>query len=375
MAEEYPDFGMGTTPHRQADADNLKTVLVAAVIVGHATMAWTGLGNWVVEEPHIREPWLSLASLLVLGALFGMAIFFFVAGAFTVPSFRRKGPRRFLLDRTLRLGLPTVFFVIFLSPLVEYVDTDNAGWDRGFWAFVRHILWPPAPGPTWFLWVLLVFSAGYAGFRTLRPEPHPKAAPLEVRHLVVVAAIVTTATFLIRFSVPLGDEVWHLSLSQAPGWLAGFALGVVGAEQGWYTSVPAHVLRVARRAALAAVVAAIALLALAGDNLDPLGGGANWQALVAATAEGVLVASMPLLLTDLFRRRFAHQGRIGRAMGRAGFAAFVIHQAVLIGLVLASRQTPWAPEIEFLLVSGLAVAASFGVGSLVLRVPGVGRIV
>lgn len=56
-----------------------------------------------------------------------MAVFFFIAGAFTVPSLRRKGPRRFLLDRTLRLGVPTVFFVIFLSPLVEYVDSDNAG--------------------------------------------------------------------------------------------------------------------------------------------------------------------------------------------------------------------------------------------------------
>lgn len=240
---------------------------------------------------------------------------------------------------------------------------------------MRHILWPPAPGPTWFLWVLLVFSAGYAGFRALRPDPQPEPAQVQVRHLAVVAAIVTISTFLLRFPVPLGEEVWHLSISQAPGWLAGFVLGVVAAERGWYSAIPTRVLRVARRAALTSLVAALALLALAGDDVDPLGGGAHWQALAAAAAEGVLVATMPLLLTDLFRRRFSRQGRRGRAMGRAAFAAFVIHQAVLVGLILVSRHTPWAPEVEFALVSALAVTASFGVGWLMLKIPGVARVV
>ena len=77
---------------RYAYADNLKVVLVVGVIVAHATMAWTGVGTWVFDEPHVHEPLLTLAILLeVMGALFGMALFFFIAGVFTPGSLTRKG--------------------------------------------------------------------------------------------------------------------------------------------------------------------------------------------------------------------------------------------------------------------------------------------
>jgi glucan biosynthesis protein C len=73
------------TRTRLAYADNLKVVLVAGVIVAHVTMAFAGLtGAWVLNEPPVREPLLSLLDLSALvGALFGMPLFFLVAGMFT----------------------------------------------------------------------------------------------------------------------------------------------------------------------------------------------------------------------------------------------------------------------------------------------------
>lgn len=95
---------------RCAYADNLKVVLVAGVIVAHVTMAWTGVGTWVFDEPHVREPLLTIATLLaVVGSLFGMALFFLIAGVFTPRSLARKGLGRFLADRAVRLGVPMVF--------------------------------------------------------------------------------------------------------------------------------------------------------------------------------------------------------------------------------------------------------------------------
>jgi hypothetical protein len=60
-----------------------------------------------------------------------------------------------------------LLFIVVMSPVIEYVDPENAGWTEGFWAFTRHIWWPPAPGPAWFLGVLLAFSAVYAVVRTI----------------------------------------------------------------------------------------------------------------------------------------------------------------------------------------------------------------
>jgi len=46
-----------------------------------------------------------------------------------------------------------------------------------------------------------------------------------------------------------------------------------------------------------------------------------------------------------------------------------------VGLVLATHRTPWPPEVEYLGVSLLSVAGSFALASLIVRLPGVSRVV
>jgi glucan biosynthesis protein C len=367
------------TRRRLAFADNLKVVLVVGVVVGHTTMAWTGLGVWVFDEPHVREPLLSILVLLgVIGAFFAMPLFFLIAGAFTPASLQHKGLRRFLIDRLLRLGLPMLFFIVFLSPIIEYVDPDNAGWARGFGPFIPHIWWPPVPGPTWFLGVLLLFSAGYAIIRTVLPRRTADSSPLRIGHLVLAALAVALTSYVVRLAVPMGTEVWQLALGQAPGWVAGFALGVIGAERGWFGQVGGRLGRRTRDAAWVGVVGCVLFIggaAATGADIETYAGGGTWQSLVTAGLESVLVVAMSLWLIDLFARRFDHQGRVAGAMSRVAYAAFVVHQLILVGLVLVSRHTPWAPEVEFFAVASLGVIGSFVVGSLVMRIPGVSRIV
>ncbi len=380
VASASPPREVGTSSRtRLVSMDNLKVVLVAGVIVGHATMAWTGVGDWVFEEPPVREPLLSLLILIaVIGALFAIPLFFMVAGAFTPRSFERKGLRRFLIDRTLRLGVPMAFFVIFLGPIVEYVDPGNAEWTRGFAAFVPHIWWPPAPGPTWFLGVLLVFSAAYAVIRTVHPRAPTDPTPPRVWQLVTAAGLVAVISYLVRFTVPLGVEVWRLALGQTPAWVAGFTLGVLGSERGWFEQLHSRIGCVARRSAWAGVAGCVLFIgagAATGADIDLYAGGGTWQSLVTAMLEGVLVVAMSLWLIDLFQRRFDHQGRLGAWMSRAAYAAFVLHQVVLVGLVLVSRQVPWPPEVEYLTVVVLGVTLSFWLAALVVKLPGVSKMI
>ena len=96
---------------------------------------------------------------------------------------------------------------------------------------------------------------------------------------------------------------------------------------------------------------------------------------VIAVLEAVLVVAMSLWLLDVFLRRLDHQSRLVRVMSRAALAAFVIHQVVLVGLVLASRQVPWPPEVEYAAVGVLGVFGSFAIGTLLVRLPGVSRVV
>jgi len=63
-----------------------------------------------------------------------------------------------------------------------------------------------------------------------------------------------------------------------------------------------------------------------------------------------------------------------REMSRAAFAAFIVHQVVAFGAVVATRHVSWPPEVEYLAAAALAVIGSFGIGALLVRLPGVSRI-
>jgi len=54
------------------------------------------------------------------------ALFFFLAGVFVVPSAARKGPLRYLADRSVRLLLPVIFYDILLAPLIFYIGQVSA---------------------------------------------------------------------------------------------------------------------------------------------------------------------------------------------------------------------------------------------------------
>ncbi len=368
-------------PARSVYADNLKVVLVAGVVVAHVTMAWSDLeGAWVFSEPPVREPLLSALRLAVLvGSLVGMPLFFLVAGMFTPASLRRKGLRRYAADRCLRLLVPSLLFVLLLTPLIEYVDPEAAGWVGGFWAFVPYVwtLWPPAPGPTWFLGVLLVFSLAYGGVRTARPRRSDSPQPLRAWQLAGTALAIAAVSYPLRMVVPMGQEVWHVTVGQAPAWLAGFLLGVAGAERGWFRPCDARLARGCRHVAWAALALCTGFVALVASTsgLDALLGGGTWQSLVLAVLEGTVLVTVSVWVLDLFQRRLDHRGPLGTAMGRAAFAAFLVHQLVLVGLVLASHHVAWPPELKYVVVATLGVAVSFAVGAVLVRVPGLSRIV
>jgi fucose 4-O-acetylase-like acetyltransferase len=363
---------------RLAWADNLKVVLVAGVVVAHVLIAYTGVGTWVFEETHVREPLLSVLMLLVLlGGIVGMPLFFLVAGLFTPPSFERKGGARFVAGRALRLLVPMVLFVLLISPPIEYVDSDNVGWTGTFWEFVPTMWWPPAPGPTWFLGVLFVYSVAYAVLRGLRPRRGSAAVRLRTWHLVAAAVTITALSFVIRLWVPLGEEWARLAIGQAPAWTVGFVLGFLVSENGWVVAMSRRRARAIRWTGWVTAAACLGLIVggvTAGSDLAAFMGGGTWQSLLLALIEGPVVVCLSLWIVDAFHGRLDHQGALARGLGRAAYATFFIHQLVLVGLVLAVRQVAWPPEAEFAAVAALGLIVSFGLGAFLLRVPGVSRL-
>jgi Acyltransferase family len=374
---------------RHIYVDNLKVLLIAAIIAGHGLVGYSALELWSYAD--VREVTLSpvseglLFSLLAPFGLFMIPVLFLVAGLLTRGSVERKGPGRYARDRLVRLGIPFLAFVGVIWPVLLYALYRPLGNAPGsYWAeFVGTAEESLDTGYFWFVGVLLIFSLVYAAWiRLRRSRPPPLASGgIRVGHLLVLAAGVGVATFLVRLGFPFESERYlDLNLYEWPAAIATFALGVAAARHGWLTEVPARLHAQSRGLSLAAVgafgvfMAVGFLLGAVGD--ETWGGGWHWDAVAFAAFESTLAVFGPIWIVGVAQRRLNRGFRWATpAIGRSAYGAFVLQGLVLLGLAVVLRPLQVPAEIKALIVAAGGVAASFALAWLLIRrVPGVARI-
>ena len=362
---------------RLAYLDAIKVVLVAGVIAMHTAITYGLDGSWYLESyDEMSGAVVGLVTaLLGVGWLFGLGLFFLVAGRLSAPSLRRKGPAGFAKGRLIRLGIPLAAFTLLVSPVLEYVSyRENDNGTMALWPFAREQVWHLAPGPTWFLEALLVFSLGYALWRGWRRQATPPASSrLGGRHIAGAALAIATTAFAVRLAFPVGSEQFHVQLAMFPQYVILFCLGAAAGERGWLESVSPQL---QRRLGLAGVIAILALpvVLLAGGFFDGdaaedrFAGGWHWQAAAAALLEGVIATCLSLWAIGHFRKHEARYFRpLVRRMAPAAYGAFIVHPPVLVGLALAVQPLPGPAELEFVAVLLAGVAGSFGLTALARR--------
>lgn len=365
--------------------DNLKVVLIGLIIAMHAALGYVGLVNaWTYSGSReaTLDPVVEMVLLVALSpfGFFLIALLFLVAGLLTPGSHDRKGGRRFVHDRLLRLGVPFAVYVFLVQPLLVYAVAHPYGGASGsFWQEYLGAEKQIDTGPLWFVGVLLLYSLAYAGWRRMRgPERRPLPAPT-VRTLVVSAVVVAPLSFAIRLVYPYGGEAGFtdLNLWEWPACIAVFVLGIRAARHDWVHELPRDLVRLSRLLTWAGVVAMTALLYVTGsrDVVDDMLGGWSRYAAAFACIEAVLVVFGPVWLLDLSRRRLEVRLPWGDQLGRSAYGAFMLQAVFLLGLAVVLRPVPVAAEAKALLVAVGAVTASFGTAWLLIdKVPGVARV-
>ena len=226
----------------------------------------------------------------------------------------------------------------------------------------------------WFVGVLLLFSLALVAWRRLRPPGPAPDRPLHLRDLAVMAAVVATATYLVRvvFSAdsnqPLNSHLWAW-----PEYLVLFGLGVAAARRGWLRPVPPKISRATGITTLIMIVMAGAMVLSA----DPLGlteddylGGWALPALLTAVCEGVIAVTAPVWIMSFAQRHLNGTGPLRRAMARGSYAAFMLQGPVIVGLELALRPADLPGDVKALIVATVGIAVSFALAwPLVTRTP------
>jgi glucan biosynthesis protein C len=361
---------------RLAYLDNLKVLLVGGVIAVHTAIVYGVDGSFYLEgyEDMGGGGVAVMTVLVAVGFLFGLGAFFMIAGRLSGPSLDHKGPLRFMRDRLIRLGIPVVFYVLVVAPPMEYAKYRDEGGLGGFFPYARDQLTDPAPGPTWFLEALLAFSLAYGLVRRLRPaRGEPSRDPLRGNQVAGVAVAIAVLSFATRLVVPYGEEHLHIQFALFPQYAILFALGCAAGRRGWLETLTPELRRRCGIAGLAAVVALAALLLLGGftdgeAERDLYAGGWHWQAAGTSLVEGTLAATLPLFLIGWFRVHCNRQGRLLRRMAPRAYGAFVVHPPLVVGLALILHRVALPAQAKVALVLVGAVAGSFAITALAMRI-------
>ena len=369
--------------------DNLKVLLIAAIIVGHGVAGYTDFEFWPYSE--MKEVELSTVTQALVIWFVGplvlvlIPLLFLLAGLLTPGSLDRHGPGGYARSRLMRLGIPFAAYVVLVHPLVMYPvhpPGQSAGsyWDEFVGAGDRTL----DTGPLWFVGTLLVFSLGYAAWVAVvgHDRPHRVARPLDVRRLLLLVPPVAVATYLIRVVVPFGEGNLGVSLNvwEWPACLTLFVLGVVAARRGWFDEVPDVEWR---RAGIAAAAGVLGLVAFTGiavavglDEDQWWGGGWHWASLGWSVFEVVVGVFGSIWVLGLSQRHLDRRLRaVGPAVSRSAYGAFMVQTPVLVGLAFALRPVPLPAELKAVALAVAAVVVSFGLARLLIeRVPGMRRV-
>ena len=369
--------------------DNLRWVMILLVLSMHAADTYSPLGNWYfVDRRPIGLPTLAFfAGWQMFLQSFFMGLLFFIAGCFVSASLDRKGPKRFLRDRLVRLGLPVLLYMLVIGPVTEYyvAHSWNSTEPTSFGhEWIKHIangqVWQEN-GPLWFCLALLVFSAAYVGLSVTFPTRFGRGAvvrPLpRPAQVIGFAVLMAVGTFAVRLSNP--PSLFNLPLRDFAQYVLLFGAGIVAARGRWLTQLRAQTSIAPLAATVVAGLAVLFALLYAGGFAKGNGafyyGGAHWQCVAFALWESSVCVAMGVVLLRLFRGSFDHQGVCAHFLSDKAFAVYTIHPPILIMGARLIQPLQWPSVAMFGTLWALAGVGSFASSALVFRrLPLLGRI-
>jgi glucans biosynthesis protein C len=359
--------------------DNIRWTMILLVLSMHAVDTYSPFGNWYYRD----RAAVGFGTALVFGIYqsflqaFFMALLFFIAGYFAVASYDRKGCSRFIGDRAVRLGVPTLLYMLAIGPLTQYFlsrSWGSGGFGRQWLTHLADGEWLSETGPMWFCAALLMFCIACGALR--RSGLTEPRIPLvgDRRSAVLAAAFIAAmavATFVVRIAEREGTAVLNLQLGDFPQYLLMFAAGALAYRGDWLASVPARFcMRFGTTALLLAVPLFAALIVLGGavqGHTRAYSGGLNLVSAGKCLWEALVCIGMSLLILSLYRSVFDRQGSLARWLSSNAFGVYLIHPPILVGFALLLHGIAVHPIPKAAALTLLAAAGSFAASALVLR--------
>ena len=367
--------------------DNLKVLLIILVIIHHVGQAYgaTG-GSWFYSYPGERVKPLEL--FFLFNASFFMGLFFFISGYFFPGSFERHGARKFIAGKFVRFGIPLVFALVLMIPIIEYLKYLKYVNYINFMEFYIREWFGYAPDKTvhshianfahfWFIEHLLVYSFLYTVIGTVLKKFISSKSASTVRKarlytIILYIIILGIITNLMRtvWAFPMDRWIGFLGFIQMepahiPQYLSLFILGILAYRWSFLDSISTPRNMFWFLPGLGIYVITIAQL---------FGPGSQNAFFMWEYREAILCVGVCIGLLSFFKTYFNRTGRIMQVLSKNTYGTYILHVPVVVALQYAFDPVRAGAFTLFVIVSILSIPGAFLVSFFVRLIPGVKRI-
>jgi len=337
-------------------------------------------GSWYYYEGQVGGPQ-AVIYLVFQGICqaFFIGLLFLISGYFTPLSYDRKGPKQFLKDRLIRLGIPLVVFIIIIEPIVDYAVVLANGVYHGSFLSYLSTYGFFGFGTLWFVELLLFCALAYVGWKKLSSKPAKTHAIPSTKAILAFALLLGAITFAVRIPFPISywSPLFNFNYAYFPQYIGLFVVGLIAVKGKWFTNMPkdaAHFWRRIGSAALLLMLIAFVISASSAGGINLIFGGFTWQSAAYAFGEQLFCVAVCISLTIWFRERVNFQNRFTKALSDSSFAAYIIQVPVLVFLALSLQSIQLPLLLKFAIVSPIGVSLCFGFAYLIKKIPKVNKV-
>jgi len=376
-------------PTRMFFLDNLKILLTILVVMHHTMITYGAAGWWYFRDPNTDMLSATILSILAgINQAFFMGLFFFISTYFVPGSYNRKGPKKFLKERFIRLGIPYLIYIAIVSPIMIYfLYVSKISFFEFYASYFQSVegigAFIGSNGPLWFILTLMFFAVFYCLWRQIikqKPEKETEKKPPSNILLVLIIIIMTVLTFLMRLMFPMigGYAFLSIQLAWVVQYIIMLVLGVVAYKRDWLRNIPDKQGKIWLAIALLSIFfmtfVAISAGALEGD-LTKLSGGLYWQAFAYALWESIFCIGMSLGLITLFRKKWNTQGKASKTVSANAYTIYLIHAPVLVGISVLFVVILIFALLKFVIVLAIVLLLCLLISHFILRrIPGTKRV-
>lgn len=386
--KEISGRSVGSKPERKRVffLDNLKVALTCLVLTNHASQAYVSIDTgWIIRQgnvPEINDKIIGI--FLSINNAFFMALFFMISSYFIPASLERKYASKYIKERFVRLGIPTVLFVLFILPLLEI----KLNWDKmsaADYLFNRYFDFSSGEinfGHTWFLAVLLTLSCLYVLYCKLTKNNGDSgenilntSAPGNFTIILFTAGL-TFMLFLTRIFLPPGDwAIFHLfEPARMPAYITMFIIGIVAYKNRWIDKMPVSTGKIWGIVSVLTILSTPFLLTFLLHGKDMWAKGLTLNSFIVSAWDALLCVGLCISLPILFREKFNFQGKVLKKAADDSYGVYLLHPFIVIPFQCLLLDLPIHAFIKFIMATITGIILSYLICRVIKKIPRVTRV-